>query len=89
MLQKVLTATDWDRGIKSVLQAPVLLSRCLEEWEEQARGLVSWEAAAAKQLYAFSPRVKHQVEYLGLRENIRVRRAGYAYRRAFQKFLQR
>ncbi|XP_077175772.1 unconventional myosin-Ie-like isoform X3 [Paroedura picta] len=34
-------------------------------------------------------RVKHQVEYLGLRENIRVRRAGYAYRRAFQKFLHR
>ncbi|XP_043935265.1 unconventional myosin-Ie-like [Protopterus annectens] len=34
-------------------------------------------------------RVKHQVEYLGLRENIRVRRAGYAYRRIFKKFLQR
>ncbi|CAL8267575.1 unnamed protein product [Arctogadus glacialis] len=34
-------------------------------------------------------RVKHQVEYLGLRENIRVRRAGFAYRRAFNKFLQR
>uniref|UniRef100_A0A8C1NK00 Osteoclast-stimulating factor 1 n=1 Tax=Cyprinus carpio TaxID=7962 RepID=A0A8C1NK00_CYPCA len=34
-------------------------------------------------------RAKHQVEYLGLRENIRVRRAGYAYRRIFQKFLQR
>lgn len=34
-------------------------------------------------------RVKHQVEYLGLRENIRVRRAGYAYRRVFNKFLQR
>ncbi|XP_061461568.1 unconventional myosin-Ie-like isoform X2 [Rhineura floridana] len=34
-------------------------------------------------------RVKHQVEYLGLRENIRVRRAGYAYRRTFQKFLHR
>ncbi|XP_044215361.1 myosin IEb [Thunnus albacares] len=34
-------------------------------------------------------RVKHQVEYLGLRENIRVRRAGYAYRRAFNKFLHR
>uniref|UniRef100_A0A4W5PKU8 Osteoclast-stimulating factor 1 n=1 Tax=Hucho hucho TaxID=62062 RepID=A0A4W5PKU8_9TELE len=28
-------------------------------------------------------RVKHQVEYLGLKENIRVRRAGYAYRRLF------
>ncbi|EGT37998.1 hypothetical protein CAEBREN_31713 [Caenorhabditis brenneri] len=34
-------------------------------------------------------RVKHQVEYLGLRENIRVRRAGFAYRRAFDKFAQR
>uniref|UniRef100_A0A672LWR4 Osteoclast-stimulating factor 1 n=1 Tax=Sinocyclocheilus grahami TaxID=75366 RepID=A0A672LWR4_SINGR len=34
-------------------------------------------------------RMKHQVEYLGLRENIRVRRAGFAYRRIFQKFLQR
>uniref|UniRef100_A0A8C1JI68 Osteoclast-stimulating factor 1 n=1 Tax=Cyprinus carpio TaxID=7962 RepID=A0A8C1JI68_CYPCA len=34
-------------------------------------------------------RVRHQVEYLGLRENIRVRRAGYAYRRVFKKFLQR
>uniref|UniRef100_A0A671PI92 Osteoclast-stimulating factor 1 n=1 Tax=Sinocyclocheilus anshuiensis TaxID=1608454 RepID=A0A671PI92_9TELE len=34
-------------------------------------------------------RVKHQVEYLGLKENIRVRRAGYAYRRVFRKFLNR
>ncbi|KAK2087271.1 Unconventional myosin-If [Saguinus oedipus] len=34
-------------------------------------------------------RVKHQVEYLGLKENIRVRRAGFAYRRQFGKFLQR
>jgi myosin-1 len=34
-------------------------------------------------------RVKHQVEYLGLMENIRVRRAGFAYRRQFDKFLKR
>uniref|UniRef100_A0A8B9K289 Osteoclast-stimulating factor 1 n=1 Tax=Astyanax mexicanus TaxID=7994 RepID=A0A8B9K289_ASTMX len=34
-------------------------------------------------------RAKHQVEYLGLKENIRVRRAGFAFRRIFQKFLQR
>ncbi|OXA64664.1 Unconventional myosin-Ie [Folsomia candida] len=34
-------------------------------------------------------RVRHQVEYLGLKENVRVRRAGFAYRRVFQKFLQR
>ncbi|ELW71344.1 Myosin-Ie [Tupaia chinensis] len=42
-----------------------------------------------RQLLALPPVVKHQVEYLGLKENIRVRRAGYAYRRIFQKFLQR
>ncbi|KAK5907011.1 hypothetical protein CesoFtcFv8_004903 [Champsocephalus esox] len=34
-------------------------------------------------------RGRHQVEYLGLRENIRVRRAGFAYRRPFNKFLMR
>ncbi|XP_076136370.1 myosin IEb [Alosa pseudoharengus] len=34
-------------------------------------------------------RAKHQVEYLGLRENIRVRRAGFAFRRPFSKFLHR
>ncbi|XP_055514621.1 unconventional myosin-If-like [Leucoraja erinacea] len=34
-------------------------------------------------------RAKHQVEYLGLKENIRVRRAGFAFRRAFPKFIQR
>ncbi|XP_056270913.1 unconventional myosin-If isoform X2 [Pseudoliparis swirei] len=34
-------------------------------------------------------RGRHQVEYLGLRENIRVRRAGFAYRRVFTKFLKR
>ncbi|XP_017877244.1 unconventional myosin-Ie-like isoform X2 [Ceratina calcarata] len=36
-----------------------------------------------------SARVKHQVEYLGLKENIKVRRAGFAYRRPFNKFIQR
>lgn len=34
-------------------------------------------------------RVKHQVEYLGLKENIRVRRAGFAFRREFNKFMRR
>ena len=32
-------------------------------------------------------RVLHQVKYLGLLENIRVRRAGFAFRAPFQKFL--
>lgn len=31
----------------------------------------------------------HQVKYLGLMENLRVRRAGFAYRRPYKQFLQR
>ncbi|KAL0481267.1 myosin heavy chain [Acrasis kona] len=34
-------------------------------------------------------RMLHQVKYLGLLENIRVRRAGYAYRQIYDKFLER
>lgn len=34
-------------------------------------------------------RCTHQVQYLGLKENIRVRRAGFAYRQTFDKFLRR
>ncbi|KAG9335065.1 hypothetical protein JZ751_005740, partial [Albula glossodonta] len=33
--------------------------------------------------------VRHQVKYLGLMEHLRVRRAGFAYRRRFEVFLQR
>lgn len=33
--------------------------------------------------------VLHQVTYLGLMENVRVRRAGFAYRRPYEPFLQR
>ncbi|KAI9469759.1 MAG: P-loop containing nucleoside triphosphate hydrolase protein [Benjaminiella poitrasii] len=36
-----------------------------------------------------SKRVLHQIKYLGLCENIRVRRAGFAYRTAFDKFVER
>ncbi|KGL92208.1 Unconventional myosin-Id, partial [Charadrius vociferus] len=32
-------------------------------------------------------RCRHQVEYLGLLENVRVRRAGFAYRQTYEKFL--
>ncbi|XP_057213725.1 unconventional myosin-Id [Triplophysa rosa] len=38
----------------------------------------------------FEPeRCKHQVEYLGLLENVRVRRAGFANRQTYPRFLQR
>ncbi|XP_012269556.2 unconventional myosin IC [Athalia rosae] len=33
--------------------------------------------------------VLHQVKYLGLMENLRVRRAGFAYRRPYEQFLER
>lgn len=33
--------------------------------------------------------VRHQVKYLGLMENLRVRRAGFAYRRNYEAFLER
>ena len=33
--------------------------------------------------------VSHQVKYLGLMENLRVRRAGFAYRRPYEMFLER
>lgn len=34
-------------------------------------------------------RVRHQVMYLGLMENVRVRRAGFAFRMTFERFLNR
>lgn len=34
-------------------------------------------------------RVVHQVSYLGLLENIRVRRAGFAHRQPYKRFLKR
>ncbi|XP_053569259.1 unconventional myosin-Id-like [Bombina bombina] len=38
----------------------------------------------------FDPeRCRHQVEYLGLLENVRVRRAGFAYRQVYERFLHR
>uniref|UniRef100_A0A8B9J623 Myosin IHa n=1 Tax=Astyanax mexicanus TaxID=7994 RepID=A0A8B9J623_ASTMX len=33
--------------------------------------------------------VRHQVKYLGLMEHLRVRRAGFAYRRRYEEFLKR
>ncbi|KAK7205835.1 P-loop containing nucleoside triphosphate hydrolase protein [Myxozyma melibiosi] len=33
--------------------------------------------------------VLHQIKYLGLQENVRIRRAGFAYRQTFEKFAER
>jgi hypothetical protein len=36
-----------------------------------------------------SKAILHQIKYLGLQENIRIRRAGFAYRNTFEKMVQR
>ena len=33
--------------------------------------------------------VMHQIKYLGLQENVRIRRAGFAYRSTFERFVER
>ncbi len=42
-----------------------------------------------KALKVDSKRVQHQAQYLGLLENIKVRRAGFAYRAEYHRFLNR
>ena len=51
--------------------------RCIKPNDEKRSGLFNVE------------RVTHQVRYLGLLENVRVRRAGYAYRQTFERFSAR
>ncbi|KAK6541237.1 class II myosin [Orbilia ellipsospora] len=36
-----------------------------------------------------SAAVLHQIKYLGLQENVRIRRAGFAYRQTFERFVDR
>ena len=45
--------------------------------------------AAKKKMDFDAELVRHQVRYLGLMENIRVRRAGYSFRMEYTRFLQR
>ncbi|XP_054941554.1 unconventional myosin-Ia isoform X5 [Physeter macrocephalus] len=51
--------------------------RCIKPNEHQQRGEFSSELVAV------------QARYLGLLENVRVRRAGYAYRQTYESFLER
>jgi len=68
----------------SVSQLMLILSskqpsyvRCIKPNEDKKPGLF------------VSQTVRHQVTYLGLMENLRVRRAGFAYRRLYEQFLAR
>jgi myosin-1 len=51
--------------------------RCIKPNEEKSPSAFNYE------------RCKHQVMYLGLLENVRVRRAGFAFRMHYTRFLQR
>uniref|UniRef100_A0A1B6CWE6 Myosin motor domain-containing protein n=1 Tax=Clastoptera arizonana TaxID=38151 RepID=A0A1B6CWE6_9HEMI len=74
-------------GTKIRTQANKLISKLMLSTPHYIRCIKPNESKRAKDFDY--DRVKHQVEYLGLRENIRVRRAGFAYRRTFDKFLKR
>ncbi|CAF1144575.1 unnamed protein product [Didymodactylos carnosus] len=54
-----------------------LYVRCIKPNEEKSSNLFD------------QTRVEHQVEYLGLLENVRVRRAGFAHRTPYTRFVQR
>jgi len=51
--------------------------RCVKPNDEKRKGRFNLQ------------RVVHQVQYLGLLENVRVRRAGYCYRASYDSFLRR
>ncbi|XP_070543258.1 unconventional myosin-Ie-like isoform X2 [Ptychodera flava] len=69
--------TQANRLVGKLMQSTPHYIRCIKP--NETKRAHDWE----------EKRVLHQVEYLGLKENIRVRRAGFAYRREFDKFLKR
>jgi myosin-1 len=74
--------------------------RCIKPNQEKISGLISKNIIFTQkyiksiiltnQKGSFNnEQVSHQVNYLSLMENLRVRRAGYAYRRKYDLFLKR
>nr|WEL12768.1 myosin class I D [Halisarca dujardinii] len=63
--------------IRSLMEKDPNYIRCIKPNEKQEDSLFT------------EPLIRHQVRYLGLMENIRVRRAGFAYRQLYEGFLQR
>lgn len=59
------------------LRLPDFPTRCIKPNDQQQQGRFSSELVVV------------QARYLGLLENIRVRRAGYAHRQAYKPFLER
>ncbi|KAL5004495.1 hypothetical protein ScPMuIL_017951 [Solemya velum] len=69
--------TQANRLVETLMKCTPHYIRCIKP--NETKKAHDWEDS----------RVRHQVEYLGLKENIRVRRAGFAFRREFPKFLRR
>ena len=63
--------------MKNMLAKTPHYIRCIKPNDKKQRGLLDDDL------------VRHQVRYLGLMENIRVRRAGYAFRMEYDRFLER
>ncbi|XP_039296527.1 unconventional myosin ID isoform X2 [Nilaparvata lugens] len=63
--------------VKTLASKEPFYVRCIKPNEEKSPCLMEDE------------RVEHQVRYLGLLENIRVRRAGFAHRQRYDRFLKR
>jgi len=63
--------------VARLLQCNPHYVRCIKPNEEKKPQTINEE------------RTKHQIKYLGLVENVRVRRAGFAYRREYNRFLLR
>ncbi|XP_045464309.1 unconventional myosin IC [Harmonia axyridis] len=63
--------------LQSLIKKQPSYIRCIKPNDEKRSGIFDDEL------------VQHQVQYLGLMENLRVRRAGFAYRRVYEKFLHR
>ena len=92
----------WPEGAKSVTEvsrrpitAGALFKNSMQELIENLKLKVPFYIRCIKPNAEKSPSkfdeeiVSHQVEYLGLVENVRVRRAGFAYRAEYDRFLKR
>jgi len=95
-LQKLFQADKTERGggkrpttagTKIKTQANELVKKLMQCVPHYVRTIKPNETKRPKDWE--TKRVMHQIEYLGLKENVRVRRAGFAYRRPFEKFVKR
>ncbi|ENN70521.1 hypothetical protein YQE_12697, partial [Dendroctonus ponderosae] len=72
-----LFKTSMQELVKTLISKEPHYVRCIKPNEVKSASAFDYE------------RVKHQVSYLGLIENVRVRRAGFAHRQRYDKFLKR